>query len=213
MRAVVARLFLLLPGWWMFWFDNVDPIVETWTLSGLLIASFVWYGILWAWDQTRRRPRCPISVMLARLLIGWWIVGFVVLTVLPVVSAWRFSIVLATIMLTLQIGIALVAHGIGHFFIYPNDPIGNYYTVRRAGWHPFWDRLWPIFNPDSDLIRDGGFEEPEYTGFVPPADWQHQCPVCGARQPFEFGVCWLCGYGADGDSTAYYERWGDVDSE
>ena len=46
----------------------------------------------------------------------------------------------------------------------------NYYTVRRAGWHPFWDRLWPIFNPDSDLIRNGGFEEPEYTDFVPPAD-------------------------------------------
>ena len=73
--------------------------------------------------------------------------------------------------------------------------------------HPFWDVT--AFNFDSELIRDGGFEEPEYTGFVPPADWRFQCPACGARQPFDFGVCWLCGYGADGDDTAYYRRWGD----
>ncbi len=104
-----------------------------------------------------------------------------------------------------------MTHAFGHFFVYPLDPTGNYYSVRQAGWHPFWDRLWPLFSPDSDLIRNGGFEEPQYIDFVPPADWQFQCPVCGARQPFEICVCWNCGYGADGDSTAYYERWGDID--
>jgi len=29
-----------------------------------------------------------------------------------------------------------------------------------------------------------------------------------ARQVTDFGVCWSCGYGTDGDDTAYYERWG-----
>ena len=131
------------------------------------------------------------------------------LKIFPTESAVRFSPILATILVTKYVAISLLIHGFGHFFVYPTDP--NYYHVRRAGWHPFWDRLWPIFNRDSELIRNGGFEEPEYTDFIPPADWKYQCPVCGARQPFDYGVCWLCGYGADGDDTAYRERWGDID--
>lgn len=209
MRAVVARLFLLLPGWWYFFF-GLDPGLKDWTVRGMLMASAIWYGFLCWWDSTRRPPRCPISVMIARLFVAAWIISFVVLVILPVhVPAFRYSPVLATILLTKYLFWSLLAHGIGHFFVYPHDPTGNYYAVRRAGWHPFWDRLWPIFNPDSELIRDGGFEEPVYTDFVPPDDWKYQCPVCGARQPYDFGVCWMCGYGADGDSSAYYERWGD----
>lgn len=209
MRATIARLFLLLPGWWMYFFDNRDRIVETWTVSGIVIASIIWFAVLTAWDQTRRHPRCPISVILARLFVALWIVSFVVLKIFPTESAVRFSPILATILVTKYVAISLLIHGFGHFFVYPTDP--NYYHVRRAGWHPFWDRLWPIFNRDSELIRNGGFEEPEYTDFIPPADWKYQCPVCGARQPFDYGVCWLCGYGADGDDTAYRERWGDID--
>lgn len=151
--------------------------------------------------------------MIARLFVFAWIISFVALLILPVgVSAFRYSPVMATMLVTKYLFWMLLGHGIGHLFIYPHDPSGNYYAVRRAGWHPCWDgRLWPIFNPDSELIRDGGFEEPEYTYFVPPADWQFQCPVCGARQPYQKCVCWACEYGADGDSTAYYERWVDVD--
>ena len=94
---------------------------------------------------------------------------------------------------------------IAHHFVYPfADP--NYHTVRKAGWHPFGDVA--ALNFDSDLIEDGGFDEPEYTNFVPPKDWAYQCPVCSARQQTNFGVRWNCNYGADDDSTAYHQRWG-----
>lgn len=124
----------------------------------------------------------------------WLIISFVVLVILPVnVPAFRYSPVLATILVTKYLFWMLLGHALGHLFVYPHDPSGNYYAVRRAGWHPFWDRLWPIFNPDSELIRDGGFEEPEYTDFIPPPEWVFQCPVCGARQPYQVCVCWIAG--------------------
>lgn len=80
------------------------------------------------------------------------------------------------------------------------------HAVRKAGWHPTWDG--GFFNYDSDLIKDGGFQEPRYTDLVSPGHWKFQCPVCGTRQQTEFCVCWRCDYGADGDSSAYYRRWG-----
>lgn len=143
MRAIVARLFLMLPGWWMYWIDNVDDIVEEWPFTGMLIASFIWYSVLRPWDQTRRPPRCPISVMLARLLMAAWVLSFFVLLVLPVLSPFRFGLLLATVLTTGYVGLSLVIHAFGHFF--------------------------------------------------------------------DFGICWRCGYGADGDSNAYYERWGDLE--
>lgn len=100
MRTIAARLLLLLPGWWMYFFDNRDDIVETWTPGGMIVASIIWFAILTAWDQTRRHPRCPISVVLARLFVALWIVSFVVLKIFPTESAVRFSPILATILVT-----------------------------------------------------------------------------------------------------------------
>lgn len=93
-----------------------------------------------------------------------------------------------------------------HSIIYGRDPWYHYY--RSLGWSPFWDTLpWP-FNPDSKATRYMGLKEPIYTSFVPPPEWEHQCPVCGAR--VGSGICWNCNYGADGDSTVYYQRFGQA---
>ena len=88
-----------------------------------------------------------------------------------------------------------------------NDP--NFHTWKRMGGRPYWDSIgWPI-NTATPIERETGLAEPEYTDFVPPADWRYQCPVCGARVEKQIDVCWRCGYGRDGDSTAYRQRWGN----
>lgn len=99
-----------------------------------------------------------------------------------------------------------VVHLLGYSVFYAGDPI--YEKLRRHGWSPFWDQIgWP-FNPDSELTKRTGLAEPTYTTFVPPDEWMAQCPVCGARLPNEDQqICWNCNYGADGDNSAFYERW------
>ncbi|APZ93360.1 hypothetical protein Fuma_02977 [Fuerstiella marisgermanici] len=87
-----------------------------------------------------------------------------------------------------------------------NDP--EYQQWARTGGHYFWDTLPRVLNPDSELIRNGGFAEPTYSGFVPPENWTHQCPRCLSRVQHAVDVCWRCNYGHDGDSTAYFERHG-----
>lgn len=87
-----------------------------------------------------------------------------------------------------------------------NNP--EYQRWAQAGGHYFWDTLPRILNNDSELIRNGGFAEPTYTDFTPPAHFQHQCPKCGARVQHAVDVCWRCDYGANGDPTEFYERHG-----
>jgi hypothetical protein len=88
-----------------------------------------------------------------------------------------------------------------------NDP--NFQKWKKMGGRPYWDSIgWPI-NTATPIERQKGLAEPEYTDFVPPADWRYQCPVCGARVEKQIDVCWQCSYGANGDSTAYHQRWGN----
>ena len=88
-----------------------------------------------------------------------------------------------------------------------NDP--EFLKWKQMGGRPYWDSIgWPI-NTATPIERETGLAEPEYTGFVPPADWRYQCPVCGARVEKQIDVCWNCNYGHDSDSTAYHQRWGD----
>lgn len=83
---------------------------------------------------------------------------------------------------------------------------------KKKGGRPYWDSLgWPI-NTSTPLERRSGLAEPTYDEFTPPANWKYQCPVCGARVEKQIDVCWRCFYGANGDSTAYYERWGNNDN-
>ncbi|WP_146408290.1 hypothetical protein [Allorhodopirellula heiligendammensis] len=85
----------------------------------------------------------------------------------------------------------------------------QYRAYRNSGGDPFFDSLPQVFNPDSQTVRQTRMDEPQ-TNFVPPASWQFRCPQCNARVQHRVDVCWNCGYGADSDSTAYFERYGDV---
>jgi hypothetical protein len=88
-----------------------------------------------------------------------------------------------------------------------NDP--EFQKWKQMGGRPYWDSIgWPI-NTATPIERQTGLAEPEYTNFVPPADWRYQCPVCGARVEKQIDVCWQCSYGANADSTAYHQRWGN----
>ena len=104
-------------------------------------------------------------------------------------------------------GVGWVVVTSGSKVLLNNDP--NFQKWKRMGGRPYWDSLgWPI-NTATPIEKQTGLAEPEYTDFVPPADWRYQCPVCGSRCEKQIDVCWNCNYGADGDSTAYHQRWGD----
>ena len=115
----------------------------------------------------------------------------------------------------------LISHTFARYFIYPNLPDSGWFAgiaadnerLNSKGWSAIWDRgIIGMANPDSECMRLNGFDEP-VTDFVPPTYWKFRCPVCGARCPESWGVCWNpdCNYGADGDATAYYERYGRKD--
>lgn len=87
-----------------------------------------------------------------------------------------------------------------------NDP--QYQQYKATGGRPYWDHLpYPISSGQPTTLQ---WPEPQYTDFVPPPHWQYQCPQCGARVEKQIDVCWMCHYGANGDSSAYYERHGQT---
>ncbi len=86
-------------------------------------------------------------------------------------------------------GIAWVITNLGMFLIYGRN--SEYQRYRQGGGDPFFDSFPRIFNPNE-------------------SDWQFQCPVCGSLVENRIDVCGRCGYGSDGDSSAYFERYGDV---
>lgn len=192
---------------WLFRLFVVSPMMVIYffheTHHGMLrdrVSSVKWFGatlicfaVIWAWDQARKPPRTVPSVILMRMLITSMIVFSIVLMF---GGSWYFWFVLSHSVVWMLVWLQLFVHRLAHLYVYPNDPTGTYYQVRQAGWHPFWDRLPMIFNPDSELIRDGGIQEPHYTGFVPPASYRFQCPKCGSRVQHQVDVCWNCGYGS-----------------
>ena len=86
---------------------------------------------------------------------------------------------------------------IGLNWYYGDDPA--YQKWKREGGRPYWDTVtWPngpigasAWMPDSfasqPIEKETGLAEPQYTGFVPPADWRFQCPVCGSRVQYKIG--------------------------
>ena len=94
---------------------------------------------------------------------------------------------------------------VGSQVLLNDDP--DFQKWKQRGGRPYWDTLgWPI-NTATDIERETGLAEPKYTDFVPPASWRYQCPVCGSRVEKAVDICWNCNYGADGDNTAYRQRW------
>lgn len=103
-------------------------------------------------------------------------------------------------------GFGWLVVNVGTRLICGSDPEFGRYI--RSGGDPYFDTLPSPLNPDSPLTRQTGLQEPAISKQAP-RSWRYQCPVCGCRQPSRICVCWNCGYGADGDSTAYVERWGE----
>jgi len=179
----------------------------------LVIAVLLNLGMS-AWDNSRGY-RCPVSYILGRMVVTYWVfLGW------PFVLLWgREGFVggfyFGYAMMLWMVLPNLISQTIAHFFVYPNIPsvAADYARMKAKGWSPIWDAgIIGWANPDSEVLRNSGFPEPN-TNFVPPDFWIYRCPVCGARCPESWGVCWNpdCNYGADGDATAYYERYGRKD--
>ena len=119
----------------------------------------------------------------------------IVMTIITVCTGWTFSTV-------------------GGELLMGRDPA--YRKWKEKGGRPYWDFIgWPITSPPkpAPIQELTGQPEPTYTNFVPPDDWRYQCPACGARVQHQVDVCWNCNYGADGDSTAYYQRYGSAECQ
>ncbi|QDV56225.1 hypothetical protein Mal33_22070 [Rosistilla oblonga] len=99
--------------------------------------------------------------------------------------------------------LAWLITNVGMALLFGGKP--EYRAYRSRGGDPFFDSLPRLFNPGC--VK--GADEPQ-TNFVPPAIWQFRCPRCNAGVQHRIDVCWNCLYGADSDSTAYFERYGDV---
>lgn len=109
-------------------------------------------------------------------------------------------------------GFGWLVTNVGIRLLFGRDP--EYQRFVQSGGDPYLNALPKPLNPDSDVTRETGLQEPEISKSMP-RSWIYQCPVCACRQPQRICVCWNpdCRYGADGDSTAYFERWGnDLDS-
>jgi hypothetical protein len=201
---LLARLFVISPMWVVYFYHETysGPVHERISLLAFLISLVVAYLLLCWWDSGRA-PRSAVSVILRNMGLTYCVVwSFLLLFG----GSWFFCYMISHATVWVLLFWQFVVHTIAHHFVYPYVD-ANYHNVRKAGWHPIWDG--GSFNHDSELIKSGGFEEPTYTGFVPPADWRFQCPRCLVRVEHSFGVCWNCSYGSrPGDEREYYERWG-----
>jgi hypothetical protein len=210
----LARLYLISPFIliYYFHFDQNNRPGGFWTW---VFWIGVYYCCLCAWDSKRITPRCPISEILMRgtlfflvvyaTVVGWffwgtmgWTDGFLYMFLVSHFTV--YSLVIPQ----------LIIHSIMSDTIYPSLE-EKFERMVQSGYSPFWDELHPIFNPTSYFVKQGGFEEPTYTGFVPPSHWRYQCPNCGVKLERNPTICWNCNYGADGNSDAYYKRWGHID--
>lgn len=156
--------------------------------------------------------RPSVFVLLLRYFVTVFVITFLISLFWNVLSGsnmFPFSAVIGvSLVLTMLFNVVgWVVVTIGGEAILHNDP--NFQKWKKMGGRPYWDSIgWPI-NAATSIERETGLAEPEYTDFVPPAEWRYQCPVCGARVEKQIDVCWKCNYGADGDSTAYRQRWGN----
>jgi hypothetical protein len=105
-------------------------------------------------------------------------------------SKWWFPFLLAVPIVLKIGGISWLIDSAVYGIMLGNDQ--EYQSRRSQGWHPFWDEIPRPINPDTEATRQTG----DPNGFVPPANWQFCCPVCGARVEKQIDVCWRCHYGA-----------------
>lgn len=86
-------------------------------------------------------------------------------------------------------GIAWLLTKAGMFVLWGRNP--EYQQYRQDGGDPFFDSLPSAVTGSRKECR-------------------FECPICSSPVQSRIDVCGRCGYGEDGDSTAYFERYGDV---
>ncbi len=155
--------------------------------------------------------RPSVFVLLLRYFVTVFLIVFMISLFWNMLSGtnmfpFRVVIGVSAVLTFLFTGVGWVVVTGGSKVLLNNDP--NFQRWKRMGGRPYWDSIgWPI-NTATPIERQTGLAEPEYTDFVPPADWRYQCPRCGARVEKQIDICWRCSYGSDGDSTDYHKRWG-----
>ena len=179
--------------------------------------SPIWLFVLWAVtmsmcanNEKMRQNRAPYYAIYARMVISMalifvplnWFVGYIVGR--EFLSFWA-AFLSCHLAILLVICLGLAAHKGTEQLVVGNS---MYQQMKQQGFHYYFDCLPRPFNPDTPIKRDTGLTEPQYTTFVPPANWLFQCPNCGARVAEQICICWNCNYGADGDSTVYYQKFG-----
>lgn len=200
---MIGRLFLLtaFPAMWLNGSCSFMASI-CWAIAMLVYLLVI--------DSGREFRTLP-STIIARFMSAIWLFVFFLFYLLGNEAAGRTYWTLADCFVV-PLWVTVIVTGLFWSFLWigtlmvRNDL--DYQRWARAGGHYFWDMLPRILNHDSELIRNGGFAEPSYTDFIPPENWTHQCPRCGARVQYAVDVCWNCNYGADGDPTAYHERHG-----
>jgi hypothetical protein len=195
-----GKLVLSIPLIGIWWEDYITGFALLAVLAVLWVVCFVM-------DVSRAPRRTPIYTIFSLMFLTGWVPfgGFAwwLTDVLPFWLCCWSGLAGAT----MASGVWWVCSWVGYQTIKDDQDVIMWV---KSGGHYFWDTL-GLWNPDSDLVRAGGFPEPRYTGFVPPSDWPFQCPRCHVRLQYNPDTCWNCNYGADGDSTAYYEAYGDID--
>ena len=203
------------------------PIAYWWRggmsfMTLMVVAVLLNLGLI-AWDHSRGY-RCPVSYILGRMVFTYWVFlgwPFFLHGLFFATSFWESCMggfYFGYAMMLFMVVPNLISQTLAHYFIYPNLPdrgftagvAKDYARLRKTGWSPIWDRgIIGWANPDSEVLRNSGFPEPDSV-FVPPSSWKYRCPVCGARCPESWGVCWNpdCRYGEDGDASPYYQRYG-----
>lgn len=190
--------------------------IAYWWRDGMSFTTLVIVAVLLnvgmsAWCESRGF-RCPVSRIPGRMVVTYWaFFGG------PFVLLWGWEgcfggFYFGYAMVLFMVIPNLISQTLGHYFIYPklDATRDEYARLRAVGYSMIWDRgIIGMANPDSEVLRNSGFPEPD-TIFVPSSFWKFRCPVCGARCPESWGVCWNPErrYDEDGDATAYYERYG-----
>lgn len=159
MKNGIARLFIVSPMIVIYFCHETyrGMLSERVSPTKWLMATTFCLLVLWIWDANRKPPRTLPSSILTRMLISSMVVFSIVLLFGASLHYWY---ILSHATVWMIAWLQLTVHRFGHHFVYHHDPNGNYFRVRQAGWHPFWDRLPTIFNPDSDFIRNGGRPTP-----------------------------------------------------
>ena len=134
--------------------------------------------------------RAVIIVFVIYMMMAW---AWNSITLSNTWTAWEMF-VSAVLTVILFGGFAWLMTNLGMAVLFGRN--SDYRQMRSNGFDPYFDSLpWPL---NSNAV----------IGNPNPSAFKFHCPVCSCPVEKRIDVCPECGYGADGDSTAYFEKFG-----